>query len=103
MSNKFKVKKTKIKIRGGFNVRSTNRWKNDLSTSEGTEVDSLTPSYCLSQIISDPTHIVPNSTSCIDLIFTNQHNLVIESGVHPSLHLKCHHRIVFAKLNLKEY
>ena len=53
------------------------------------------------KIISDSTHILPNSSSCIDLIFTNQPNLVTESGVHPSLHPKCRHQIVFAKLNLK--
>ena len=27
--------------------------------------------------------------------------MVTESGVYPSLHSKCHHQIVFAKLNLK--
>ena len=90
-----------VLITGDFNVRSSNWWKNDLSTSEGIQVDSLTTSYGLSQIISDPTHILPNSSSCIDLIFTNQPNLVTVSGVHPSLHPKCHHQIVFAKLNLK--
>ena len=90
-----------VLITGDFNIRSTNWWKNDLSASEGTQVDSLTTSYGLSQIISDPTHILPNSSSCIDLIFTNQPNLVTESGVHPSLHPKCHHQIVFANLNLK--
>ena len=58
----------------------TNWWKNDLSTSEDTQVDSLTTSYGLSQIISDPTHILPNSSSCFDLFFTNQPNLVTESG-----------------------
>ena len=45
-------------------------------------------------------HILTNS-SCIVLIFKNQHNLVIESGVHPSLHPNCFHEIAFAKLNLK--
>ena len=90
-----------VLITGDFNVRSSNWWKNDLSMSEVTQVDSLTTSYSLSQIISDPTHILPNSSSCIDLIFTNQPNLVTVSGVHPSLHPKCHHQIVFAKLNLK--
>ena len=87
-------------ITGDFNVRSSNWWKNDLSMSEVTQVDSLTTSYGLSQVISDPTHILPNSSSCIDLIFTNQPNLVTESGVYPSLQLKCHYQIVFAKLNL---
>ena len=71
-----------------FHVRSTNWWKNDLSVSEGTQVDSLTTSYGLSLIISDPTDILPNSSSCIDLIFTNQPNLVTERGVLPSLHPK---------------
>ena len=91
-----------VLITGDFNVRSSNWWKNDLFTSGGTQVYSLTTSYGLSQIISDPTHILPNSSSCIDLIFTNQPNLVTESGGCLSLHPKCHHQIVFAKLNLKE-
>ena len=89
-----------VLITGDFNARSTNWWKNDLSTSEGTQIDSLTTSYGLSQIISDPTHILPNSSSCIDLIFTNQPNLVTEGGVYPSLQPKCHNQTVFAKLNL---
>ena len=41
-----------------------------------------------------------NSASCIDFIFTNQPNLVIETGVHPSLQINCHHQIVYCKLNL---
>ena len=89
-----------VLITGDFNIRSSNWRKNDLFTSGGTQVYSLTTSYGLSQIISDPTHILPNSSSCIDLIFTNQPNLVTEGGVYPSLHPKCHHQIVFAKLNL---
>ena len=89
-----------VLITGDFNVRSSNWWKNDLSTSEGTQVNSLTAFYGLSWIISDPTHVLPNSSSCIDLIFTNQPKLVAESGAYPSLHSKCHHQVVFAKLNL---
>ena len=46
-----------VLITSDFNVRSTNCWKNDLSTSEGTQVDSLPTSYGLSQTISDPTSI----------------------------------------------
>ena len=69
-----------VLITRDFNVRSTNWWENDLSTSEGTLLDSLTTSNGLSQTISDPTHILPNSSSCIDLIFTNQRNLLTESS-----------------------
>ena len=34
------------------------------------------------------------------LVLTSQTNLVMESGVHSSLHPNCHHRVVFAKFNL---
>ena len=37
----------------------------------------------------------------IDLIYTSQPNLVIESGIHSSFYSSCHHQIVFAKFNLK--
>ena len=67
----------------------------------GTKTDSLTTSYGLSQVLSDSKYILANSSSCIDFIFTNQRNLVIESEVHPSMHPNYHHQIVFAKLNLK--
>ena len=45
-------------------------------------------------------HLLPVSTSCIDLIFTNQSNLVVDSGTHSSLNPKCHHKITYCKLNL---
>ena len=51
--------------------------------------------------LNDPTHILENSSSCIDLIFTSQPNLVMNSGVNSSLHPNCHHQIIHAKFNLK--
>ena len=44
-----------------------------------------------------------NSFSCIDLLFTSQSNIVVESGVHPSLRPNCYHQIILAKFNLKIY
>ena len=66
-----------VLITGDFNVRTAKWWRNDTTTTEGTKIDSITTSYSFRQIISDPTHILPNSSSCIELIFTNQPNLVI--------------------------
>ena len=54
----------------------------------------------LQLLISEPTHLLSNSSSCIDLIFTDQPNLAVDSGVHPSLHMKCHHQIIPYKFNL---
>ena len=43
---------------------------------------------------------VNTSSSCIDLIFTSQPNLITNSGVHSSLHPNCHHQIAITKFNL---
>ena len=40
---------------------------------------------------------------CIDLIFASQPNLIIESGVHPSLHPNCRHQLINTKFNLRLY
>ena len=44
-----------------------------------------------------------NSSPYIDLIFTNQVNLSVKSGVHASLHPNCHHHIVHSSFNLNIY
>ena len=87
-------------ILGDFNERSSNWWQGDTQTSEGSRIDYLTTSSGFQQIISEPTHILKNSSSCIDLIFTDQPNLITDSGTNPSLHPNCHH-ITFCKINLK--
>ena len=58
-------------------------------------------SYGFQQLILKPTHILKNSSSCIDLIFTDQPNLITDSGTHPFLLSNCHHNITFCKINLK--
>ena len=57
--------------------------------------------YELKQLISVSTHILQHPPIDIDLIFDNQPNLVIDSGIHPSLHQNCHYQVIFCKLNLK--
>ena len=88
-------------ILGNFNARSNNWWQGDTQTGEGPRINYLTTSYGFQQLISEPTHILKNSSSCIDLIFTDQPNLITDSGTHPSLPPNCHHNITFCKINLK--
>ena len=85
---------------GDFNAKSKNWCSKDSANFEGITTENVTSQFCLSQIIKEATHILESSSSCIDLIYTKQPNLVVESGVHPSLYLNCHHQIVFAKFNL---
>ena len=88
-------------VLGDFNAKSPAWWSEDINTLNGTQIDSLPTTHVFKQIISDPTHILPNSSYCIDLIFTDQPNYVTDSATHPSLHPNCHHQITFCKLNLK--
>ena len=86
---------------GHFNANSSNWYNKGKTSFEGNTIENVTSQLGLHQIINEPTHILPIFSSCIDLIFTSQRNMVIESGVHSSLHLSCHHQIVFAKFKLK--
>ena len=41
------------------------------------------------------------SSSCIDLFFTSQPKLIMDSGVHTSLHVNCHHQIIYVNFNFR--
>ena len=84
-----------------FNVKSSNWYYHDKSSSDSNAVDTITKQYGLHQVIKEPTHILDNSSIFIDLIFTSKPNLIIDFGAHPSLHPNCHHHhIVYVKFNL---
>ena len=88
---------------GDFNAKSKHWCSQDSTNSEGITIENVTSQVGLSQIITEGTHILESSSCCIDLVFSTQPNLVVEYGVHPSLHQNCHHQIVFAKFNLQIY
>ena len=84
-----------------FNAKSSNYFCQDKSNFEGDAIENLTSLFGLHQVIKEPTHILDTSSSCIDLIFTSQPNLIIESRVQSSLLSNCHHQIIFAKFDLE--
>ena len=88
-------------VLGALNARSPAWWSKGITPSHDTQINSLTTTHGFKEIISDPTHILPQLSSCIDLIFTDQYNYVIDCGTYPSLHPNCHHQITFYKLDLK--
>ena len=75
----------------------------DSRTSEAISVKSITLQFELHEIIYEPTHIIENSSSYIDLIviFPSQSNLSVESGTHSSFHPNFHHQIISAKFKLE--
>ena len=87
-------------ISGDFNIRSTSWWSSDVDSLEGSKLFSLSTLNGFHQIISEPTHVQRNSSSCIDLVFTDQPSLITNNGVHASLHSSCHHQIIHCTFNL---
>ena len=89
---------------GNFNAKCTNWWPNGTNSACGLKLYNTSTLLGYSQVINEPTNFQPNSNpSCIDLIFTNQPNLVFESGVHLSLSRTCHHQIIYAKISFEIY
>ena len=87
-------------IAGDFNARSSSCCSNDINTAEGSKLYSATSASGSDQLINEPTYIETKSSSCIDLIITDQPNLSINYGVHASLHPNCHHQVVHTSFNL---
>ena len=107
----FKVLHERIKLEnpyscfftGDFNGH-TQTWYPDGDTNpEGTMLDELFNSLNLKQLISEPTHYFRDNCrpSCIDLIITDQPNLVLECGVRSSIDPTVKHQIIFCKFNFK--
>ena len=74
-----------------LNVKSEIWYKNNKTSYEGAKIDILTSKFGLQEIIKEPAHILAESSSCIDLMFTSHKNLVMECRVRLSLHPNCHH------------
>ena len=64
---------------GDLNAKSKNWHPSDRTTYEGNIIETITSHFGLHQLIHDPTHILGKSSSCIDLIFTSQPNMVVNS------------------------
>ena len=86
---------------GDFNAVSSTCWTDDQTTQEGLKIENLLSQFSFSQVVNNPTHIFQNFNSCIDLLFTNQQNLITDLGVHLSIHSNCHYQIIYGKFNFK--
>ena len=86
---------------GDFNAHSKYWWIDGDTTPEGSEIEHLLSSLGLFQVISELTNFEPNKnpSSCIDLVITDQPNLIHDSGTRVSLDPYCHHQIIYCKVN----
>lgn len=68
---------------------------NDATTDEGAQVDCPMTVCCLKQQLTEPTHILENCSTCMDLLLTNQPNIDIDNGTHSTIHSKCLHLLIY--------
>ena len=84
-----------------FNARCSRWWQNAITNSTGQEIDSLTLSAGYKQMIDKTTHVMNNSMLCIDLLFCTNQNTISNYRVDVSIFDKCHHNIIFGKINIR--
>ena len=85
-----------------FNAHTPFWWSGGDTNPEGMEIENLFTLLGLSQIISEPTNFEPNKNpSCIDLIATDQPNLILDCGTRAYLDTYCHHQIIYCKVNFR--
>ena len=92
-----------IVVLGDFNSKSKSWYTNDSTDFEGLKNGHFNVlSFGSHQFINKLANILNNSSSCIELIFTTQLNLVMESGVHSSLDANCHCQL-YVKFNVNVF
>ena len=88
---------------GDLNGHSQAWYPDGDTNAEGVLLENLFSDLNLTQLICAPTHFFRDDCkpSCIDLIVTDQPNIVLNSGVRPSLDPTVKHQITFCKINFK--
>ena len=85
-------------FKGDFNAHSKYWWPDGDATTEGSEIEFLLSSLGL----SEPTNFEPNNNpSCIDLVITDQPNLILDSRTRGSLDPNYYHHIIYCKVNFR--
>ena len=85
-----------------LNAKSKTLDINDQPITERAQLESFSSLYEMKHLIIEPSQVLENSSSFIDLIPTNQPNLIMGSGVHLTLHPRCHHQIICSNLIWKQ-
>ena len=91
-----------IVVLGDFDIQTKWWYLQGKTIYDSTRTNGNPPQFGLEQLIHESNYIIGEMSSCVDLIFASQPNLIVESGVQSFLHQNCHHQIVLASWNFKE-
>ena len=90
-----------IIMTGDFNAKNSEWYSKDKTDKFSETMHELFANHGLVQTVKEPTNITSRTKHCIDLVATNQPNLILRNVIAPSLHTTCSHQINLVKLNLK--
>ena len=86
-----------IILAGDFNAHLKEWYEGDENDNVGISLQRIFSKHLISKMTNQPTYITKNARTCIDLMCTDQPNIVLRNEVHPSLHTNCHHQVIFTK------
>ena len=72
---------------------------NNKNSSKASHMEQIASQFRFCEEIKEPTHLLENWRSCINLIFTSQTSMGNDSGVYVSLQSNCHQQLVFVFLS----
>ena len=87
-------------ILGDLNSHQNNWWGGDVDDNAGNLLSDILYNNMLFQLVNEPTHIINESRSCIDLVISDQPNIINNCSIYPSLSKRCHHQINHVELNI---
>ena len=88
-------------LTGDYNAKHNSWYTEDKTDKYGTAIHELFVKHNILQTVNQPTNITSRTQHCIDLVATDQPNIIIKNEVAPSLHTNCSHQVNLVKLDLK--
>ena len=85
---------------GDYNCHNSAWLSSDRTDTPGELLNDIILQNGFQQLVNEPTHFMGNTKTCIDLVITDQPNLVNECCVLPSLHNRCHHFLNHVDINI---
>lgn len=87
-------------VLGDMNARNSAFWDGDNTNTEGRALLASTTHLGLQELLHEPTRVVGDTASCIDLLFTNNHTMVSCVGTRDKIAEVCDHLPIFAQLSV---
>ena len=84
-------------IAGDFNWKRSKLYSFDAKDNIVKELNTITSTAGYNRRIHKPTHFTNHSSSCIDLIFTSDPNIIVNSDIEKSLCSSYHHDILYGR------